>query len=400
MDRNSIFVLPEDAPATFDKDDSLPHLPLPKLEETLERYYESLKPFGTKEELKISRKIIDEFKKGEGKKLHALIETKAKETKNWVEDWWENLAYLSLRLPLVPCCLMATTVIGESVGIPETPEHFLKTVALLSYQTLTFWNLIRNERLRPPSNPDGSIVFSANLFRRLYNTVRLPGEDMDEIKTYFKTKTEGNAPSHIIVIGNGRFFVLKGTHNDGSILSLAEFYRSFQIINSEILENKNQKYPYIPLLTQDERPNWHKNRARLIELSANNKHNLELIESAICTIVLDDRCPRNYSECTQQTMAGGVSVWADKSASLCMFRNGKIGCLAEHACFDGSVSAMTNFFIMLGLFEQDPVDWHEAPSKIEVPKELKFDVDEPLLKEIERMETVHEENVSFDYPCI
>ncbi|XP_063704438.1 peroxisomal carnitine O-octanoyltransferase [Culicoides brevitarsis] len=394
MDRNSIFVLPEDAPGTFDKDDTLPSLPLPKLEETLERYYESLKPFGTPEELKNSRKVIDDFKNGIGKKLHALVEEKAKKSKNWVEEWWENLAYLSLRLPLIPCCLMSTTVIGESVGIPETPEHFLKTCALLAYQTMTFWHLIRSERMRPPSNPDGSIIFSANLFKRLYNTVRLPGEEMDEIKSYFKTAKEGKVPSHIIVIGNGRFFVLKGTHEDGSILSIAELYRSFQIINSEILENKTHKYPYIPLLTQDERPNWHKNRSRLMELSKNNKNNLELIESAICLTVLDDRMPRNYSECTQQTMAGGISTWADKSATLVMFRNGKIGCLAEHACFDGSVSAMTNFFIMLGLLEQGPIDWDIVPDKIEVPKELKFDLDEAILKEIDRMEEVYEENLN------
>lgn len=395
MDRNSIFVLPDDAPATFDKDDTLPPLPLPQLEDTLERYYESLKPFGTPEELKNSRKVIDDFKNGIGRKLHALVEEKAKKSQNWVEDWWEKLAYLSMRLPLIPCCLMATTVIGESVGIPETPDHFLKTSAILSYQTLTFWNLIRSERMRPPSNPDGSITFSANLFKRLYNTVRLPGEEFDEIKSYFKTARDGKAPSHIIVCGNGRFFVLKGTHDDGSILSLAELYRSYQIINSDILENRNHKAPYIPLLTQDERPQWHKNRTRLMELSANNKNNLELIESAICLVVLDDRLPRNYSECTQQTMAGGISTWADKSATLVMFRNGKIGCLAEHSCFDGSVSAMTNFFILMGCLEQGPVDWDVVPDKIEVPKELKFDVDELLLKEIERMEEVYEENVSF-----
>uniref|UniRef100_A0A336MRR1 CSON003723 protein n=1 Tax=Culicoides sonorensis TaxID=179676 RepID=A0A336MRR1_CULSO len=394
MDRNSIFVQPEGAPPTFDKDDSLPPLPLPKLEETLERFFESLKPFGTELELKNTRKLLDDFKNNEGKKLHAFIEEKARKSKNWVEDWWENLAYLSIRLPLIPCCLMATTVIGESVGIPETPEHFLKTVALLSYQTMIFWDLIRSERMRPPSNPDGSITFSANLFKRLYNTVRLPGEEFDEIKSYFKTKKEGNAPSHIIVMGNGRFFILKGTHPDGSLLSLAEIYRSFQIINSELLENKNKKYPYIPLLTQDDRTNWYKNRKHLMELSPNNKQNLELVESAICSIALDDRCPRDYSECTQQTMAGGVSVWADKSASLCMFRNGKIGCLGEHACYDGSVSAMTNFFIMLGLFEQEPVDWDVVPDKIEVPKELKFDVDDVILKELDRMEAVYEENAN------
>lgn len=394
MDRESIFVQPEGLPGTFDKDDSLPPLPLPKLDDTIERYYESLKPFGTSDELKNSRKILDEFKNGLGQKLHKILEEKAKKSKNWVEEYWEQHAYLSMNLPLTPSCLMATTMIGASVGIPETPDHFLKTASLLMYHTFIFWDLIRTERLRAFTNPDGTVTFSSDLFKRLYNTVRLPGEELDKIVTHFKTKKEGVCSSNIIVIGNGRFFVLKGTHKDGTILNISEIYRSLQIINSDLLENKHKKIPCIPLLTQDERPIWAKNRARLMELSPNNKFNLEIVESAICLLVLDDRCPRTYSETAQQSMAGGISVWADKSAALVMYRNGKIGCLAEHACFDGSVSAMTNFFIMMGLYEQPEVNWDEVPEKIEVPKELKFDLDEILLKEIDRMEGALEENVS------
>lgn len=86
MDRDSIFLLPEGAPGTFAKDDSLPPLPLPKLNETLERYFESLKPFGTEDELRKSRKLIDEFLHGDGPKLQALLEKRASERRNWVSS--------------------------------------------------------------------------------------------------------------------------------------------------------------------------------------------------------------------------------------------------------------------------------------------------------------------------
>lgn len=85
MDRKSLFFRGPSDPPTFSEDEKLPSLPLPKLDETLERYYRSLIPFGTEEELKNSREIIQRFKdSGVAKKLHQRIVERTKVTKNWV----------------------------------------------------------------------------------------------------------------------------------------------------------------------------------------------------------------------------------------------------------------------------------------------------------------------------
>jgi Choline/Carnitine o-acyltransferase len=84
MNRDNFYFLPEGAPGTFARDESLGKLPLPKLEDTLERYERSLLPFGTNEELSNSRKTIEVFKNGIGKKLHKLLEEKAAKERNWV----------------------------------------------------------------------------------------------------------------------------------------------------------------------------------------------------------------------------------------------------------------------------------------------------------------------------
>lgn len=93
MNRDNIFILPENSPKTFSRDESLAPLPLPKLGATLERYYKSLIPFGTKEELINSRKIIEEFRNGIGQKLQAQLEEKAKKEKNWVSFLNLELCY-------------------------------------------------------------------------------------------------------------------------------------------------------------------------------------------------------------------------------------------------------------------------------------------------------------------
>jgi carnitine O-octanoyltransferase len=84
MNRELFYYLPKGAPPTFSRDESLEKLPLPKLEDTLERYFRNLLPFGSEDELKDSKRIIDEFKNGIGKKLQKMLEEKAAKEKNWV----------------------------------------------------------------------------------------------------------------------------------------------------------------------------------------------------------------------------------------------------------------------------------------------------------------------------
>jgi Choline/Carnitine o-acyltransferase len=84
MNRELFYYLPEGAQPTFSRDESLEKLPLPKLEDTLERYFRNLLPFGSEDELKNSKKNIEDFKNGIGKKLQKMLEEKATKEKNWV----------------------------------------------------------------------------------------------------------------------------------------------------------------------------------------------------------------------------------------------------------------------------------------------------------------------------
>ena len=69
---------------TFDKDDNLPPLPLPTLEETLKTYSTSVIPFLSQNELEKTKLIIEAFENNEGKVLHEKLHQRSKEFKNWV----------------------------------------------------------------------------------------------------------------------------------------------------------------------------------------------------------------------------------------------------------------------------------------------------------------------------
>lgn len=86
MNRQHIYYIQNNETTTFAKDHLAPPLPLPKLENTLDRYYQSLVPFGTEAELRSSKTLIEDFKNGIGKKLQAILEERAKNNKNWVSE--------------------------------------------------------------------------------------------------------------------------------------------------------------------------------------------------------------------------------------------------------------------------------------------------------------------------
>lgn len=125
MNRENIFFLPEGAPSTFARDEQLEKLPLPKLEATLDRYQRSLLPFGTEEELKNSRKVIDDFRNGVGKQLHKILEAKAAKERNWVRKTQEIK-----RMKLTACyTYLGRAILGRlGLSFTEIPAH-----ALLKY---------------------------------------------------------------------------------------------------------------------------------------------------------------------------------------------------------------------------------------------------------------------------
>ncbi|XP_065094923.1 peroxisomal carnitine O-octanoyltransferase [Ochlerotatus camptorhynchus] len=386
MNRDSIYHLPEGSKeTTFCYDESLPALPLPKLEDTLKRYFESLKPFGTDEELKTSIQIIEKFRMGVGAKLHRMLDEKAQHEKNWVDKWWEDYGYLTLRMPLMPYCVMAQPLIFEAVGLDPVPDNFLKSASICCTINMRFWQLLRREKLRPIVSIDKNIKFSSDLYKRLFNTVRAPGLEMDKVISYFKTEKEGHCPSHILVIYKGRIFKIEGLHEDGEILTPQDFLLCLQQIKHKV-DSEDVKDTDLPVLTNDDRTSWARNRNHLLELSENNKKTLMDVESAISIFSLDTNCPNDHSEVAAITLAGDLnSRWADKSCATVCFQNGRMGCLGEHSCYDGTISVSMSLYAMLSVFEDGIPDWSIPPRKLVQPTELVFDIDDEIRAEIIRM---------------
>lgn len=66
--------------------EALPHLPVPPLQQTLDRYLLALQPIISEEELNHTQELVAEFRKpgGVGERLQKGLERRAKKTDNWV----------------------------------------------------------------------------------------------------------------------------------------------------------------------------------------------------------------------------------------------------------------------------------------------------------------------------
>ncbi|XP_073814974.1 carnitine O-octanoyltransferase [Musca autumnalis] len=385
MDRASIYFMDETQRNTYDYDEDLPPLPLPELHETMERYYESLKPFGNEEELANARKAIKEFQNGIGAQLHSKLKERASKMKNWLDKWWDDYAYHMLRLPLNPYIVMAMPVKLEVLDIPETPEYALKNLARITYHTIEFWDLLHKATIKPLSSNGGKIKYSSALYKRFFSTTRVPGEEIDHIEKHFKTVTEGKTPSHALISGKGRLFMFNCLHEDGTIITPQEILVILQRVRSII--DYEPLGDCVPVLTHDDRTSWAKNRTHLQELSPHNKDTLKWIESSNVVVVFDENEPKDYAEISQMAVNGDYhSKWGDRSSTFISYKNGKFSCVGEHSCYDGTVSVSYVLFVQLSLYELPEPDWSEAEKSSIVPiTELKFDLDENLKSEIERV---------------
>lgn len=90
-------------------------------------------------------------------------------------------------------------------------------------------------------------------YRRLFNSLRLPGKQVDKIKSYFKTVSEGEAPRNIILILRGRIFSVD-FFDRGNIVAvpliLKILEKMFSLVGSSSSEIS------IPFLSSDNRSAW------------------------------------------------------------------------------------------------------------------------------------------------
>lgn len=378
---------------TFQYDDQLPNLPVPSLEETLEKYQQSVKLFVSKEEFDRSQQIVREFRDEIGRQLHNKLLQKATKDRNWMEKWWEEYAYLGIRDPHVPGGNFAAADPYPRQFWPPQEGTQVHRAALVSWFALKFWEALKTETLRADRAANGTRFAMRSQYHRMFNESKIPGEQTDQLRFYFKTEREGCAPSHVLVICRGRYFTFDVLDGEGNIITAPELESQLRRIG-EISDGQPQG-PAVGALTSEHRTVWHRLRKHLIDLHPDNLRHLEVIQSAIFVISLDDASPVTPAEVLRESLFGNATLrWFDKSMTCIIFRNGLIGRNCDHAPFDGMINSQLVYFTYLGL-AQCGYQWLGAMTVRDLaqPQELNFHLDDKIIAAISAADKRYQQTV-------
>uniref|UniRef100_A0A8D0CQ75 Peroxisomal carnitine O-octanoyltransferase n=1 Tax=Sander lucioperca TaxID=283035 RepID=A0A8D0CQ75_SANLU len=371
MDNNLSESLPE---RTFQYQSSLPSLPVPLLETSLSKYLDAVHPFASEEEFKATADIVSKFQAGVGKELHQKLLQRARMKRNWLEEWWLDAAYLEVRIP----SQLNVNFAGPGPYLEHCwpPEEGTQ----LQRASITIWHTLQ---LHPQKA--GKIPLDMDQFRMLFCTCKVPGVKKDTIRNYFKTESEGPCPSHLVVICRGRIFTFDAVC-DGQILTPPELLRQLSYVK-ECCEGEPEG-DGVAALTSEERTRWAQAREYLINIDPHNNTILEIIQSSLFVISLDETkpysTPENYTNLTLEALTGNPTIrWGDKSYNSLAFADGTFGSTCDHAPYDAMVLVSMCWY----LDQQIKVTagkWKgsDAVRAIPRPEELVFTVDEKVQSDI------------------
>lgn len=366
-------------PKLYSFQGSLPKLPVPKLHDTMSRYLQSARPLLDDTNYARMERLAAEFEKGIGVKLQRYLILKSWWSSNYVSDWWEEYVYLRGRSPL----MINSNFYGIDTIMMETAATQAARAAAAIYSCLNYRRLVERQELQPILI-QGLIPLCSWQYERIFNTTRVPGVETDKIQHWADS-------NHICVYHKGCYY--KVIIYKGRLLNAAEIQKQLEYI----LNDKAEPLPgeeKLAALTAWERTKW-ANTRRVYFNNGVNKQSLDIIEKAAFCLTLDDHSYKyDPEDSTQLDNFGknllhgkGYDRWFDKSFTLCVGTNGRLGFNAEHSWADAAV--LTHLWEIVILDEMENGYTPDGNAKGEVliepptPQRLKWDMKEDCQKSIE-----------------
>jgi len=361
----------------------LPKLPIPPLQQSLDKYLRSIRPLVDDEDFAHTQSLVEVFsrKGGHGEKLQSQLVKRSAREDNWLEDWWLNSAYLDSRLPL-PIISNPGVIFYKDLIVGNTLHEQLKLAARAVSGLMEFKAKLDGKRLPVEIGADGKDM-DMSQYGKLLNSCRVPGSRRDKIVNY-NYSTE--KPRHIIVAHNNHFFSVDVIGGDGKLLNRQQLYDQL----SAVVERSS--YPWsspLGIMTSENRSVW----GTMYEKMSKNRENrrlFDLINRAIFVLCLDQRTSRpeygtkegrddaeeNLDLWAGQMLHGGGSSfnsgnrWFDKTLQLIIAKDGAFGINYEHSPAEG-LPIMTLMDYVTKYCEH-PKESRLPSSAVSPPEKMKF----------------------------
>ncbi|CAG9825538.1 unnamed protein product [Phaedon cochleariae] len=320
---------------------NLPSLPVPTLNQTIEKYLKSVTPFLNESELINTKTILKEFSSpnGIGNNLQDLLIQKANSSENWLAEWWLKTAYLEYREPVVIFSSPGLVFPLEDFSIED--ERVVYTAKLIM-AALDYKFTIDNDQL--PLDKMGKDPLDMNQYKKIFGTCRVPKKNVDEIE--FNSESR-----HIIVVRNNNFFSIEVIKEN---MKRCSFKDILGMLHSVLNESTNLGDP-VGILTTENRNNWSRAYDELIK-DPLNRDSVAKIQKSLFLVALDNPMPDSNdsrrSLASKQCIHGGGSMansanrWFDKTVQFVIGQDGIVGLTYEHSPSEGQpIASMTDYLI-------------------------------------------------------
>ncbi|CCD67073.1 Choline/carnitine acyltransferase domain-containing protein [Caenorhabditis elegans] len=371
----------------------LSNLPLPRLEDTVTRYTDSMKFVISEEEHNNLIATSTQFLSHEGRTLQRFAWLLHLITDNYVTWFWEKYIYYAGRYPLP---IISSTCQCVLYGEDDLTQVY-QVARLLYIETLANLSVDRQDYLAV-----GDGLMSTRHYRNIYNGSRVPGAEIDNF--------QWNPPSrHALVVHKGTWYKVDTCDEDGRLYSVNELAK----IVSELTTRQDKSTGFlckISSLTADRRTEWSKNRRKFFLNNAHNKKLLEVIETSQYVISMDTakwgvETSDKMSVYMKDMLAGdGTNRWFDKTMNYAICANGRGGATGEHSPADGAeMDHVCENFLNLdkqilkspSKEEQLEIAKLDEPSNyLKLAEKLEFEVEEGLEEEVERCYEAHTKAVA------
>lgn len=208
---------------------NLPNLPLPNLEETINKYLKWVKPLLKEDEfIEIEKETKHFLSNSISKDLQDYLLKKTKDKNNsWLVDWWMTYGYLMARGPSSPECSLALPIKFDN----EEKYSSAEKIALILYSSANIYKILFLSG--QPKLEIGDKKLSTDQIRGAFCAMRIPKDKIDE---YF-IEDDTLIKDAILLIENQEYLVTLFDENN-EVKSLNEIY---SIVKSTIENHKKNK---------------------------------------------------------------------------------------------------------------------------------------------------------------
>lgn len=327
---------------TYGRQKDLPSLPVPDLQNTIDRYLLSVQPYcRTSQQFESQKAKCAEFLKQEGPILQSRLLDLAKNTSNWMSKLWDEQAYLNQDVPLTP--YVSYFYVHKKTAADYDP--LVKSAAIIT-TVVKFIEALKDESL-PPEIIKGT-PFCMNSFQMMFNNSRIPGlpSDNKDTNVFYSIYEHG----YVVVSYKGHFFKLFTHDKEMKPLSLGgiwkQLYKIVHIEAPKIESGPDGQNKGIGILTTLPRSQWREYYEEL-QKDATTRESLSTIHKSSFILCLDmDSYPITIEEKSRYAWHGnGYNRYFDKPLQFFVAGNGTSSFIAEHSKMDGTPTLFLNHYL-------------------------------------------------------